>query len=417
LMLTAPDAVASALRWRHATMPVARQRAAQLGLQGAAFPWRTIAGQECSVYWPAGAGAFHVNADIGDAVIRYVDTTGDEDFDRSYGMDILVQTARLFRSLGHHDGQGNFHIDGVTGPDEYSAIADDNIYTNLMAQRNLAAAATAAEKYPDRARELGVDPEESAAWRDIAAAMFVPYDAALEVHPQAAAFTGHQVWDFAGTPPDHYPLLLHYPYFDLYRKQVVKQADLVLAMHMCGQAFTAEQKERNFSYYEALTVRDSSLSAGTQAVMAAETGHLDLAFDYLGEAARMDLEDLEHNTRDGLHIASLAGTYLALIAGFAGLRLNDGAVAFAPCLPEGITRLAFTILVRAQRLRVEVTHSAARYLLADGGPLEITHYGMRLELAAGKRREHHIPRRPALPRPSQPAGRAPARRLVSEQSS
>jgi alpha,alpha-trehalose phosphorylase len=417
LMLTAPDAVASALRWRHATMPVARQRAAQLGLQGAAFPWRTIAGQECSVYWPAGAGAFHVNADIGDAVIRYVDTTGDEDFDRSYGMDILVQTARLFRSLGHHDGQGNFHIDGVTGPDEYSAIADDNIYTNLMAQRNLAAAATAAEKYPDRARELGVDPEESAAWRDIAAAMFVPYDAALEVHPQAAAFTGHQVWDFAGTPPDHYPLLLHYPYFDLYRKQVVKQADLVLAMHMCGQAFTAEQKERNFSYYEALTVRDSSLSAGTQAVMAAETGHLDLAFDYLGEAARMDLEDLEHNTRDGLHIASLAGTYLALIAGFAGLRLNDGAVAFAPCLPEGITRLAFTILVRAQRLRVEVTHSVARYLLADGGPLEITHYGTRLELAAGKRREHHIPRRPALPRPSQPAGRAPARRLVSEQSS
>jgi alpha,alpha-trehalose phosphorylase len=417
LMLTAPDAVASALRWRHSTLPVATQRAAQLGLKGAAFPWRTITGAECSAYWPAGAAAFHVNADIGDAVIRYVDATGDDAFDRSYGMDILVHTARLFRSLGHHDEQGNFHIDGVTGPDEYSAVADDNIYTNLMVQRNLAAAAAAAEKYPDRARELGVDVEESAAWRDIAAAMFIPYDEALQVHPQAAGFTGHQVWDFAGTPPDHYPLLLHYPYFDLYRKQVVKQADLVLAMHMCGEAFTAEQKQRNFAYYEALTVRDSSLSACTQAVMAAEVGNLDLAFDYLGEAALMDLEDLEHNTRDGVHIASLAGTWLALIAGFAGLRLGDGAVAFAPRLPEGISRLVFTVLVRAQRLRVDVTHSAARYLLADGGKLEITHYGRRLQLAKGRPREHHIPGRPAVPRPSQPAGRAPKRRLVSEQSS
>ena len=416
LALTAPDAVASALRWRHGTLPVATQRAAQLGLQGAAFPWRTITGQECSVYWPAGAAAFHVNADISDAVIRYVDATGDEDFDRSYGMDILVHTARLWRSLGHHDGQGNFHIDGVTGPDEYSAIADDNVYTNLMAQRNLAAAATAAVKYPDRARELGVDSEESAAWRDIATAMFIPYDEALQVHPQAAGFTGHQVWDFAGTPADHYPLLLHYPYFDLYRKQVVKQADLVLAMHLRGDAFTAEQKERNFAYYEALTVRDSSLSASTQAVIAAEVGNLDLAFDYLGEAALMDLEDLEHNTRDGLHIASLAGTWLALIAGFAGLRLGDGAVAFAPRLPEGISRLAFTVLIRAQRLRVEVTHSAARYLLADGGPLDITHYGSRLHLAAGRPREHHIPGRPAVARPSQPAGRAPMQRLVSEHS-
>ena len=234
------------------------------------------------------------------------------------GLELLVETARLWRSLGHHDDQGRFHIDGVTGPDEYSAVADDNVYTNLMARQNLAAAASAVERYPDRARELSVDAEESAAWRDAAEAMFIPYDDALGVHPQAQGFTAHQVWDFAGTPPDHYPLLLHYPYFDLYRKQVVKQADLVLAMHLCGHAFTPEQKERNFAYYEALTVRDSSLSASAQAVVAAEVGQLELAFDYLGEAAMMDLDDLEHNTRDGVHIAALAGTWLALIGGFAG---------------------------------------------------------------------------------------------------
>ena len=412
LTLSLPDAAASALRWRHSTLPIAQQRAAQLGLKGAAFPWRTIAGQESSSYWPAGIAAFHVNADIACAALRYVDATGDEEFAQAEGMDLLVHTARLWRSLGHHDGQGKFHIDGVTGPDEYSAIADDNVYTNLMAQQNLLGAASAAEKYPDRARELGVNPEETADWRDAAQAMSVPFDDSLGVHQQADAFTRHQIWDFENTPPDHYPLLLHYPYFDLYRKQVVKQADLVLAMQLCGWAFTAEQKRRNFDYYEALTVRDSSLSACTQAVVAAEVGHVGLAFDYLGEAALIDLDDLQHNTRDGVHIASLAGTWIALVWGFGGLRHYDGTVSFAPRLPEGINRLAFTIMIRHRRLRVEVTHQTARYLLADGEPLDIKHHGDELTLSTGDAQERPIPEIPAQPRPSQPRGREPARRRV-----
>jgi alpha,alpha-trehalose phosphorylase len=416
LTMTAPDATASALRWRHTTLPAAMARATELGFQGAAFPWRTITGPECSGYWPAGMAALHVNADIADAVIRYQDITGDDDFASRFGMDILVHTARLWRSVGHHDATGSFHIDGVTGPDEYSAVADDNVYTNLMAARNLAAASAAAEKYPDRARDLGVDAEESAAWRDAAASMFIPYDEALGVHPQAAGFTAHQVWDFAGTPPESYPLLLHYTYFDLYRKQVVKQADLVLAMHLRGEAFTTEQKERNFDYYEPLTVRDSSLSACPQAVLAAEVGHLDLAYDYLGEAALMDLEDLEHNTRDGLHIASLAGTWLALVAGLGGLRYAEGTVGFTPRLPEGISRLAFGIIVRSRRLRIEITRTSATYLLTAGEPLEITHYGTPLQLAVGVPAEHRVPHLPQRPRPSQPPGREPVSRLLSKQN-
>ncbi len=413
LTLTAPDAAASALRWRHDVLPAALDRAAQLGLAGAAFPWRTIHGEECSGYWPAGTAAFHVNADIAHAVIQYIDATGDAEFAKGTGMDLLTHTARLWRSLGHHDAAGRFHIDGVTGPDEYSAIADDNVYTNLMARRNLLAAATAAESYQDRARELGIGAEESAGWRDAAESMYIPYDEALGVHPQAEEFTSHQVWDFAGTPPEHYPLLLHYPYFDLYRKQVVKQADLVLAMHLCDTDFTAEQKVRNFAYYEPLTVRDSSLSACSQAVIAAETGHLSLAFDYLGEAALMDLQDLEHNTRDGVHIASLAGTWLALVCGFAGLRHRDGRVAFAPRLPEGLTRLAFTVSFRAQRLRVAVTQSSARYQLDDGNSLEIAHHGTTLTLEAGKPQDRPIPPAPVRRRPTQPPGRAPERRQAS----
>jgi alpha,alpha-trehalose phosphorylase len=412
LTLTAPEAAASALRWRHGTLSIANQRAAQLGFSGAAFPWRTIAGEECSGYWPAGTAAFHVNADIAHAVMRYIDTTGDDEFGRNQGMDLLVNTARLWRSLGHHDGEGQFHIAGVTGPDEYSALADDNVYTNLMAQRNLVAAATVVENYPDRARELGVDAEEAAGWRDAAARMSIPYDSALGVHSQAAGFTGHQVWDFAGTPPDHYPLMLHYPYFDLYRKQVVKQADLVLAMQTCDQAFTAEEKSRNFDYYEALTVRDSSLSAGTQAVIAAEVGQLDLAFDYLGEAALMDLDDLEHNTRDGVHIASLAGTYVALIAGLAGMRSAAGPIRFAPRLPDGISRLAFTVLLRGRRLSVEIKPGSARYSLLDGEPLEISHHGMPVTLTAGEPSVQSVPAVPPRGRPRQPAGREPDRRMA-----
>ena len=314
----------------------------------------------------------------------------------------------------HHDAQGRFYIDGVTGPDEYSAIADNNIYTNLMARRNLVAAAEVAKRYPDRARELGIDAEESADWREAAGAMFIPYDETLGVHSQAERFTRYQAWDFARTSPKQYPLMLHFPYYDLYRKQVVKQADLVLAMHLCGSAFTAEQKARNFDYYEPLTVRDSSLSACTQAVMAAEVGHLELAFDYLGEAALMDLHDLENNTCDGVHIASLAGTWVALVSGFGGLRHRDGTVSFAPQLPESLTRLAFNLLIRGRRLHIEVTHAAASYLLAEGEPLEILHHGDRVNLSAGKPQERRVRPQPARPRPSQPPGREPVRRRISE---
>jgi alpha,alpha-trehalose phosphorylase len=410
LTLTTPSAAASALRWRHSTLPAAMDRAAQLGFSGAAFPWRTITGAECSGYWPAGTAAFHINGDIADAVGRYAAATGDTTFIKETGIELLAQTARLWRSLGHHDAQGKFHIDGVTGPDEYSALGDDNIFTNLMARKNLAAAAAIVEEYPDRARDLGVDAEESAAWRDAAEAMFIPYDEALGVHPQAEEFTSHQVWDFANTPADNYPLMLHYTYFDLYRKQVVKQADLVLAMQICGDHFTAEQKARNFDYYERLTVRDSSLSACTQAVIAAEVGQLGLAYDYLGEAALMDLEDIEHNTRDGVHIASLAGTWIALVEGFAGLRRRTVTFGFAPRLPDAITRLSFSIMIGGQRLRVEVTHAHARYLVDDGKPLEITHHGEQVKLSGGKPQTRPIPKLTAGPRPTQPQGREPAPR-------
>ncbi|MHA6764959.1 glycoside hydrolase family 65 protein [Streptacidiphilus sp. PAMC 29251] len=412
LTYTAPRAVGQALRWRHSTLPAALERAAQLGLAGAAFPWRTIDGGECSAYWPAGTAAFHINADIADAVLRYTAATGDLAFDREVGAELLIQTARMWHSLGHHDPHGVYHLDGVTGPDEYSAVADDNTYTNLMAQQNLRGAAEAAERNREVAARLGVDDEETATWRDAARRIAVPFNTELGVHEQSAGSTAHQVWDFAATAPDEYPLFLNFPYFDLYRKQVAKQADLVLAMLLRGEAFTPQQKSDNFSYYEPLTVRDSSLSAGTQAVLAAEVGHLRLAFDYLGEAAMMDLADLEHTTKDGLHIASLANTWIALVAGFGGMRQQGERITFAPRLPEQLTGLAFSVQFQQCSLRVEVSHAEAVYTLLEGSELEITHHGTPLTVAKGTPCNAPVPpAAPATPEPRQPTGRAPLRRV------
>jgi alpha,alpha-trehalose phosphorylase len=410
LTYTVPDAARDALRWRHATLGLARERAKVLGLAGAVFPWRTIAGQECSSYWPAGTAAFHVGADIAYAVGRYQAAAEDDAFEREAGLEVLVETARLWRALGHQDDEGRFRIDGVTGPDEYSAIADNNVFTNLMAEHNLRSAANAVERHPDRAAELGVGSEEAAAWRDAAKAVFIPYDEKLGVHPQAEAFTQHQSWDFARTAEDRYPLFLHFPYFDLYRKQVVKQADLVLALHMRGDAFTDEAKARDFAYYEALTVRDSSLSACTQAVVAAEVGHLELAYDYFGEAAMVDLDDLEQNTRDGLHMASLAGAWIVAVAGFGGMRDHGGSLSFAPRLPARLSRLAFGLCFRGRRLKVEVERRQVRYSLLEGAPLEITHHGETVDVTVEEPVTRTIPAPPSREVPTQPFGRAPARR-------
>jgi alpha,alpha-trehalose phosphorylase len=407
LTFTAPHAAADALLWRHSTLDLAKARAKQLHLEGAAFPWRTIRGQECSAYWPAGSAAVHINADIADAVLRYLRATGDEEFARGAGLELLVETARLWRSLGHHDSEGVFHIDGVTGPDEYSAVVDDNVYTNLMAERNLRNAAVLAARHQREAAALGVDDEEIAAWRDAAAAMHVPYDERVKVHPQDADFLCHTVPDFSDF---EYPLLLHVPYSQLYRQQVVKQPDLVMAMMARGDRFTPEEKARNFAYYEAITVRDSSLSACVEAVVAAELGHLELAYDYFGEAALMDLADLEHNTRDGLHIASLAGSWVAAVGGFGGARMSHRGLMFRPRLPPHIARLRFRLMVRDQCLRVDIRHSEVTYELANGEPFELFHEDERVRVEAGKPQTRTWEAPDAGPEPEQPPGRAPARR-------
>jgi alpha,alpha-trehalose phosphorylase len=408
LTYVAPEAARDALWWRHSTLDLARARARELNLEGATFPWRTISGQECSGYWPAATAAFHINADIADATRRYLWATQDEVFGRVVALELLVETARLWRSVGHHDTRGGFRIDGVTGPDEYSAIADNNVYTNVMARRNLREAANLAARHPRHAGQLGVDEEEIAAWRDAADKIVLPYDEDLRVTPQAEGFTRHRRWNFDKTPPDHYPLLMHYPYYLLYSSQVVKQADLVFAMYVCGDCFTPEQRARDFEYYERITVRDSSLSACIQAIMAAEVGHTELAYDYLGETAFIDLRDLAFNTKDGIHLAALAGSWLVAVAGFGGMRDYGDTLEFAPRLPARLTRLSFRLMYRGRRLQVTVGRTEVEYELLDGDELEVRHHDEPVRLAAtGDVESRGIPPVPAREPPTQPPGREP----------
>ena len=411
LSATAPRAASDALMWRYRCLDIAREHAKNLKLKGAAFPWRTIRGQECSGYWPAGTAAIHINPDIALAAARQVHWTADERFECEVALPLLVESARLLESFGYHGDDGKFHLSGVTGPDEYSSIVQDNTYTNLAAARNLRCAAEFAQRHPEVASALDVTADEIAAWFAAAERMAVPYDEARGVHQQYAGSTDREVWDFQESlESDSYPLLLNYTYFDLYRKQVAKQADLVLAMHWWGDQFTLEEKTRAFDYYEGVTVRDSSLSACTQAVMAAEVGHLDLAYRYLLEAALMDLRDLEHNTKDGVHIASLAGAWLAMVAGFGGMRDYDGVLSFRPALPEKISMMRFRLRWRGQKLRVTVTHDHAQYEVVgdDARHVELVHDGEEITVQPGQAVSRPLTKRVALtPEPTQPVGRAP----------
>jgi alpha,alpha-trehalose phosphorylase len=412
LTYTIPAAAREVLRWRYSTLGQARHRAHELGQAGAMFPWRSINGEECSGYWLAGTAAVHITADIANATARYLAATHDTQFEAECGVELLVEGARLFAQLGHHDDDGIFHIDGVTGPDEYTAGINDNLFTNLVAQQNLSDAVAACNRRPDVAAQLGVDATEVACWQRCADHMSIPYDERRGVHEQSDAFTRLAHWDFEASV-GKYPLLLNYPYYDLYRKQVVKQADVVFAMYLRGDAFTPEEKQRNFDYYEKLTVRDSSLSACCQAVIAAEVGYLDLAYDYLIESVFTDLDDLHDNVSSGLHIAALAGAWMDCVAGFGGMRDYGGQITFAPRLPSKLNYLSFRMVIRDSKIVVAIDGDKVTYRLLTGEPIELAHHGDSFLL------DQHpvtLPVPPIANRtpPAQPKGREPYRRVLME---
>lgn len=414
LVYTAPRIARNLLEFRFSLLGKARARAREVSQRGALFAWRTINGDEASAYYAAGTAQYHINADIVYALRRYVNATGDEDFLFEKGAEVLVETARLWRDLGffsEHAG-GRFCIAGVTGPDEYNTVVNNNLFTNLMARENLRYAADSLERLqrerPRLYREVrdrtGFEPEEAGAWREAADAMLIPFDEARGIYLQDDEFLEKKPWDFANTPAENYPLLLHYHPLVIYRHQVIKQADVILALFMLGDQFTFDEKKQTFDYYDPLTTGDSSLSACVQSIVASEVGYAHKAVEYARYALLMDLADLGKNVRDGLHMASMGGTWMVTVFGFAGFRDHGGRFSFQPRPTRGLERMSFRLLLRGRSLEVEITRRAATYLLSEGEALSIWHEDQEVPLEPGTPVEKPIASGPQM---SEAPGRGP----------
>lgn len=404
LTYTTPQWARNALRARVLMLPAARRRAAQLNEAGALFPWRTINGEEASAYYAAGTAQYHINADINFALGKYVRATGDDDFLHREGVDVVVETARLWATLGfwrtsngapskdvtHREGD-IFHIHGVTGPDEYTTVVNDNLFTNVMARHNLRYAAKVVQEiaeadpaaYDALVERTGLDAGEPEAWDRAAEAINIPFSESLGIHPQDAMFLEREVWDLANTPDDQRPLLLHFHPLVIYRFQVLKQADVVLALFLQGNHFTAEEKLADFQYYDPLTTGDSTLSAVVQAILAAEVGYQDLALEYFQHALFVDLGDLHQNSSDGVHVASAGGVWTALVCGFGGMRDHAGELSFDPRLPTQWPSLSYPLQWRGASLQVTLTRDELRVALKAGDPVSFSVRGVEYTVAEG----------------------------------
>ncbi len=380
LSYTQPRIARNLLRFRHSMLDHARERARDVSQRGALFPWRTINGKEASANVQSGTAQYHINADIAYAISRYSNVRGDVGLLGEIGAEILVETARLWEDLGFYGDDGKFHIHSVTGPDEYTTVVNDNTYTNLMARLNLNFAAATVRRlreerpgdYTALVHQVALQRDEVDSWERAAAAMYVPFDEERGIHLQDDTFLEREVWDIASTPPETFPLMLHYHPLVIYRMQVLKQADIVLAMFLLGDEFSDEQKRRNYEYYDPLTTGDSSLSACVQSIIAAEIGKEPEALEYFRYALLMDLANVAGNVSNGVHIASAAGVWSSLVFGFGGVRDFEGRLSFRPNLPHVWTVLAFSLRFSDRQIRVHLTHDEERYLIDEGAPLEVT---------------------------------------------
>ena len=392
LIYTSPQIARNLLKFRHAMLDQARQRAAEVNQKGALFPWRTISGEEASAYYAAGTAQYHINADIIYALKKYVEATGDKEFLHEYGLEMLVETARLWLDLGFYSERkgGKFVICGVTGPDEYNTVVNNNAFTNLMARENLWYAASALGSFRDTERaqynilahRTGLDQDEIDAWQRAADNMYVPYDENSDIILQDDEFLDRKPWDFANTPADKYPLLLHHHPLVIYRHRVIKQADVVLAMFLLGHELSAETKRKNFEFYDPLTTGDSSLSVSIQSIVAFETGHNDLARRYARYATLMDLADIGGNVTDGLHIASMGGTWMVSAYGLAGFRDYHGVFSFHPTRPALLGRVTLPLTLRGQLMELHIGTEGVTYTLRDGTDLSIVHEKEEIRLTA-----------------------------------
>ena len=383
-VFTLPDIARGMLEYRHSMLDYAREIAATMGHSNAAlYPWRTISGTECSSFFPAGTAQYHINADIAYAVQQYVEATDDLEFLSGPGIEMLVETARIWPQAGFFNRRkgGAFCLNRVTGPDEYSAIVDNNLYTNVMAKGHLEYTLAAIQIikrqsrdcYHSLLRTMNITDKEMSLWEKIAANFFLPYSSEEEIYLQDEHFLEKEMWDFGSTPADNYPLLLHYHPLTIYRYQVCKQADAVLAMFLKSSEFSYERKAATLKYYEGITTQDSTLSPGTFAIVSAECNELEKAYEYLSKTSFIDIDDLCGNSSQGLHMAALANSWNSLVFGFGGMRSHGGVLRFNPRYSDSPGAYSFCVNFRGRLIRVDVAGDRVDYHLLKGKEIDIYH--------------------------------------------
>ena len=415
LAYTNPSAAQKLLRFRWKMLDSARKRARELSQKGALYPWRTISGEEASAYYAAGTAQYHINAAVAHAFEKYHRATGDDKTLFREGAEILVETARLWQDLGFFalNGERRFRIHGVTGPDEYTTVVNDNLYTNVMAQANMRFAIRTVRKLqeadPGRFQQLvratDLDLSELDDWQEAADAMYLPFDKEMAIHSQDEGFLDREIWDCKNTPDELYPLLLHFHPLVIYRHQVLKQADVVLAMYLHPEHFEPEQKRRNFDYYDPLTTGDSSLSACIQAIVAAEVGRDAEAFKYFQEALYIDLLNLHGNSADGIHVANNGGIWAALMHGFGGVADDGEAIELTPRLPKDWNGLRLRMVRHGVRAEIEINHTTATVRVLAGGVLPIrAANGEIILVSTDDAYEIELPTRTPAPAADEPTG-------------
>ncbi len=389
-----PEEARKLIEFRYSILDHARNRARELSHEkGALYPWRTIAGEEGSSYYPASTAQYHINAAIAYAINKYVEVTGDFALMLELGAEIIFETARLWEDLGTYvPKKGNrFCYHEVTGPDEYTALVNNNCYTNLMAQWHLRYAYEISQllkqSYPEDYRRISekiqLQEEELQRWILAAEYMYIPYDEVMQVHPQDDGFLDKEIWDFAATPIDNYPLLLHYHPLVIYRYQVCKQPDIILAHFLLGDYFSPDQKRRDYNYYEPITTHDSSLSPSIFSIISSELGYYEDAYRFFSISARLDLNNILKSTHYGVHMANMGGSWLCLVSGFAGMRVRAGELCFEPYMPENLQHYRFRIIFKQCRLEVFVEDSSVTYKLLKGDTISFIHYGEKVTLSDG----------------------------------
>ena len=384
LSLAKPEVTENLLEYRYNQLAGAFHNAKMQGLAGALYPMVTFNGIECHNEWEITFEEIHRNGSIAYAIFNYTRYTGDEIYLKTKGIDVLTGISRFWADRVHFsERKQQYMIHGVTGPNEYENNVNNNWYTNFMARWTLEYTLASLKKVDAAKRAaLQITDAELAKWQDIVDRMYFPYDEKLGIFVQQDGFLDKDVKPVSSIPADQRPINQHWSWDHILRSPYIKQADVLQGIYYFMDKFTAEQKKRNFDFYEPLTVHESSLSPAVHAILAADLHYEDKAVEMYERTARLDLDNYNNDTVDGLHITSMTGSWLAIVQGFAGMRVKDDTLAFAPFVPKAWTHYQFHVNFRGRLIKVDVDQQGTTVELVSGEPLTIELNGQAIEVAS-----------------------------------